>query len=131
MTSKASDAAIERVAERWNDALPTTPLTWRAEFYGRHGAEVFANECDREQTLSDALRTVHGDNIPDALAGFVLPVVVDPIVQMVRDAFAQAYREANFPNCTKRALEGWDDDSPQFIAALSVARAIAAQGGGA
>ena len=120
MTPKASDAAIERVSERWTKSsdVPWDRRDYNDEFYA-----LFTAECDREQALSDALRTVHGDNIPDALAGFVLPVVVDPIVDQSLRLMQDFYLSPEYHPDAKRPA-----DVVQAAIAFSL-RAIAAQGG--
>ena len=118
MTNKASDAAIERVVKRWTDVGGT----WSPSDYPRYSS--FTETCDREQALSDALRTVHGDNIPDALAGFVLPVVVDPILAAARRIYLAHYQgNANIID------SGILDDHEIIKTAIAELRAIAAQGG--
>ncbi len=160
--TRATDAAIERVAERWGAQGTIVALS----DYGRTGGRTFTAECDREQALSDALRAHFGNDVPASLAGYVLPVVVDPIVQMV-DGLVKARNDLlavanDYPGsscqkwCTERAAQAWavlkpwqscpsthceraqecrsvnecsaEKSAPK--AALSVARAIAAQGGG-
>lgn len=115
MTTKASDAAIERVAER---------ICYKPSDYGSKHFPAFTAECDREQALSDALRAHFGQFVPETLKGFVLPVVVDPIVQMVRDATIAEYARRDW------LMSDHVEHTAAYQAALSVARAIAAQGGG-
>jgi len=123
--TRVTDAAIERVAERWGSASTYYCRTEK----GYVELPEFTRECDREQSLSDALRAHFGDEVPASLAGYVLPVVVDPIVQMVREAMAERYGTARCEKVSAAIREGKYDDYPWFIGALSVARAIAAQGG--
>ncbi len=105
--TRATDAAIERA----EDLL------------------VGGDVATHLQSLSDALVAHFGNDVPASLAGYVLPVVVDPIVQMVREAFAKVYdSHGNYP-ASVAFRNGENDDTPSVQAALSVARAIAAQGG--
>ena len=119
---KASDAAIAREVEY---RLAHRGGNWSATDYGLY--PEFTTRCDERQALSDALLAHFGADVPASLAGFVLPVVVDPIVQMVREAFANACRSRT---ARDEYLAGHYDDHYEVRAALSVARAIAAQGGG-
>ena len=127
-TPKASDAAIERACERMNSSRSVGGLPWEADDYE---SDVYTNlkpYADDLRQFSDALRAEHGDNVPASLAGFVLPVVVDPIVEAARRICEAVAHEIGAQFEGKYADGTYDnDDEMQF--AIAELRVIAAQGG--
>lgn len=132
---KASDAAIERACAELNE-LYQRPDFWAPHEYGERNNLTF--HADRLQALSDALRAEHGDKVPASLAGFVLPVGDDPLpgllaaLESANNALAQitAFEMDAREIMGNTNFEIVKMEREKVRAALSVARAIAAQGGG-
>lgn len=109
MTRKASDAAIERALVIVNA---------KDQGYWHERDEVTEVVADHVQALSDAIRAHFGDAVPASLEGFVLQVVVDPLDEILEEAFgygSPVRAERLRVKLTERGFE---------------LRAIAAQGGG-
>jgi hypothetical protein len=131
MMTIASDAAIERA-----DSIVETAIKGVNENHLLgHATLAFA---DQIQQFSDAIRAHFGSEVPASLAGYVLPVPVDPmrdeaIELVLTDNVA---RTANQVDAIRQGKAGQQQVELAIRALkrgaeLRIIRAIAAQGGDA